>query len=111
MQSYIIINVVVVEGNEAGVGGILIDFNQSKVFDRVHDRHIAAVVQATVFGQIFTGCIAASYSGISTVVWMNGHLSEPFSILCSVGQRCPPSFLLYIRRKLEALRDVPTPEI
>jgi hypothetical protein len=100
-------------GNKPGFGGALINLDQSKAFDRVDHRYLAAVLKAAGFGPVFRGWIASMYSGICSVAKINGHLSEPFRITRSVRQGCPLSSLLYVLalepllRKLEVLRGIP----
>ena len=100
-------------GKEPGMGGALINLDQSKAFDRVDHQYLAAVLRAAGFGPVFRGWIAAMYSNICSVVKVNGHLSESFSIARSVRQGCPLSPLLYVLalepllRKLEVSRGIP----
>ncbi len=94
--------------NKPGFGRAMINVDQSKAFDRVDHRYLAAVLRAAGLGPVFRGWIASMYSGICSVVKLNGHLSEPFQITRSVRQGCPLSSLLYVLtlepllRKLEA---------
>ena len=71
-------------GSRFGFGGALVNLDQSKAFDRVDDRYLAAVLRAAGFGPVFRGWIATIYSGICSVVKLNGHFSEPFTIARSV---------------------------
>jgi hypothetical protein len=74
---------------------------------------LAAVLAAAGFGPVFRGWIAAMYCNICSVVKVNGHLSESFSIARSVRQGCPLSSLLYVLalepllRKLEFSSGIP----
>lgn len=73
---------------------VLISLDQSKLSDNVDRQYFVVVRTVTGFGPVLCGWIAAAYS--ISVVRVNGYVSEPFSIICSVYQGRPISSVLYV---------------
>ncbi|GAB1597330.1 hypothetical protein Ahia01_000009400 [Argonauta hians] len=99
--------------SESGLGGALINLDQSKAFDRVDHQYLAAVLRAAGLGPVFRGWVTKMYSNVSSVVMVNGYCSEPFPISRSVRQGCPLSPLLYalaiepLLRKIDNISGIP----
>ena len=70
--------------------------DQAKAFDHVSHNFLFACMEAYGFGPSFLRWIKLLYTDISSSVCVNGHISEPFSVLRSVRQGCSLSPLLYV---------------
>ncbi len=85
----------IIEGVKDDEEAALINLDQSKAFDRVDHRYLAAVLQAAGFAPNFCRWISLLYRSPSAVVQVNGRLSDAFVLSRSVRQGCPLSPLLY----------------
>lgn len=70
--------------------------DQSKAFDRIDHRFLAAVLGAARLGPTFRSRIAALYSDIESVVRAYDFLLKSFEIKLSIYRRCPVSPFLYV---------------
>lgn len=73
-----------------------ISLDQSKAFDRVSHTYLFRVLQSYGFGDNFISWVKLLYNDISSSVIVNGFISDPFNIQCSVRQGCGLSPLLYV---------------
>ena len=99
----------ILEGIEDDTEAALINLDQSKAFDRVDHRFLAAVLETAGFEPEFRKWISMLYCNPQAVVQVNGKCSEAFAIERSVRQGCPLSPLLYVlalKPLLQRLRDV-----
>ena len=108
----------VLKGIEDGTEAALISLDQSKAFNRVDHRFLAAVLETAGFEPEFRRWISMMYHNPQAVVQMNRRHSRVFAIERSVRQGCPLSPLLYValepllrrlrdERTIPALRSVP----
>ena len=81
----------ILEGIKDDTKAALINLDQSKAFDRVDHRFLAAVLETAGFKPVFCKWIS-----ILVVVQVNWRCSEAFAIERSVRQGCPLSPLLYV---------------
>lgn len=85
----------IIEGLKADKRSALINLVQSKAFDRVDHRYLAAVLQAVGFAPDFCRWISFLYCSPSAVVQVNGMRSSIFVLSWLVRQSCPLLALLY----------------
>ena len=86
----------ILEGIEDDTEAALINLDQSKAFDRVDHRFLAAVLETAGFEPEFRKWIGMLYQNPQVVVQVNGRRSRAFAIERSVQQGCPLSSLLYV---------------
>ena len=86
----------IIEGIEDDTDAALISSDQSKIFDIVDHRCLAAVLEIAGFEPEFQGLISRLYHGPQAVVKVNGKRSGPFVIERTVWQGCPLFSLLYV---------------
>ena len=86
----------ILEGIKDDTEAALINLDQSKAFDRVDHRFLAAVLETAGFEPEFRKWISMLYRNPQAVVQVNGRFSEAFAIERSVRQGCPLSPLLYV---------------
>ena len=67
-----------------------------KAFDRLDLNFIFLALKKFGYGQKFIRMIKVCYNNIQSKIKINGLLSDPFTIMRGVRQRCPLSMLLYI---------------
>ena len=97
----------ILEGIEDNTEVALINL-ESKAFDRVDYRFLAAVLETAGFKLEFCKWISMLYRNPQAVVQVNGRCSGAFAIKRSVQQSCPLSPLLYVlalEPLLRRLRD------
>ena len=82
--------------NNRGLGGAVLSLDQEKAFDRVDWGYLQRVLDRMNFGPSFCQWISLFYTGISSSVLVNDHCSHFFSVSRGVRQGCPLSPLLYI---------------
>ena len=82
--------------NNRGLGGAVLSLDQEKAFDRVDWGYLQRVLARMNFGPSFCQWISLFYTGISSSVLVNGHCSDFFFVSRGVRQGCPLSPLLYI---------------
>jgi len=75
---------------------MMVGLDQAKAFDRVHWGFMFRVLGQLGFGQGFVGWLHILYTGVRSMVSVNGHLGEVFRLHSGVRQGCPLSPLLYI---------------
>ena len=95
----------ILEGIKDDTKAALINLDQSKAFDRVDHRFLAAVLETAGFKRKW---ISILYHNPQAVVQVNGRRSGTFVIERSVRQGCPLSPLLYVlalEPLLRRLRD------
>ena len=80
-----------VDGNAA-----LINFDQSKAFDRVDHVFLESVLSSAGFGFHFRTWMRLLYASPGVMVEVNGVRSGPFTLTRSIRQGCPLSPMLYI---------------
>ena len=103
----------ILEGIEDDTEAALINLDQSKAFDRVDHRFLAAVLETAGFEPEFRKWISMLSRNPQAVVQVNGRCSEAFAIERSVRQGCSLSPLLYVLalepllRRLRDERDGP----
>ena len=98
----------IIEGIKDDTKAALIYLDQSKAFDRVDHRFLAAVLETAGFKQEFHRWISILYHNPQAVVQVNGRCSGAFAIEWSVQQGYPLSPLLYVlalEPLLRRLRD------
>ena len=98
----------ILEGIKDDTRAALINLDQSKAFDRVDHRFLAAVLETAGFQPEFRKWISILYHNPQAVVQVNGRCSGAFAIERSVRQGCPLSPLLYVlalEPLLRRLRD------
>ena len=82
--------------NNRGLGGTVLSVDQEKAFDRLDWGYLQRVLNRMNFGPSFCQWITVFYTGISSSVLVNGHCSDFFFVSRGVRQGCPLSPLLYI---------------
>ena len=87
---------IVTDVNQRGLGGAVLSLDQEKAFDRVDWAFLLRVLQTMNFGPSFCHWIQLFYTQISSSVLVNGEQSEYFFISRGVRQGCPLSPLLYV---------------
>ena len=98
----------ILEGIKNDTKAALINLHQSKAFDRVDHRFLAAVLETAGFQPEFRKWISILYHNPQAVMQVNGRCSGAFAIERSVQQGCPLSPLLYVlalEPLLRRLRD------
>ena len=75
---------------------MVVGLDQAKAFDRVHWGFMFRVLGRLGFSQVFLGWLKVLYTGVRSMVSVNGHLGDSFSLHAGVRQGCPLSPLLYI---------------
>ena len=58
---------------------------------------VFSVLQKVGYGEKFIRTIKVAYTNIQSKIKINGLLSDPFTLMQGVRQRCPLSLVLYIR--------------
>ena len=86
----------ILEGIKDDTKAALINLDQSKAFDRVDHRFLAAILETAGFKPEFRKLISILYHNPQAVVQVNGWRSGAFAIERSVQQGCPLSPLLYV---------------
>jgi len=82
--------------NQKDLPCAFISLDQSKAFDRVSHEYLFRALQAYGFGDSFISWVKLLYNDICSSVIVNGFISDPFSVQCSVRQGCGLSPLLYV---------------
>ena len=82
--------------NQPGIGGAILSLDQEKAFDRVDWPYLLRVLHCMNFGDSFCKWISIFYTHISSCVMINGVQSEAFYVSRGVRQGCPLSPLLYV---------------
>ena len=82
--------------NNRGMGGAILPLDQEKAFDRVDWAFLLRVLRKMNFGDSFCQWIMLFYSHIHSCLLLNGELTEFFPVLRGVRQGCPISPLLYV---------------
>ena len=98
----------ILQGIKDDTEAALINLDQSKAFDRVDHRFLAAVLETAGFKPEFRKWISILYHNPQAVVQVNRRRSGAFAIERSVRQGCPLSPLLYVlalEPLLRRLRD------
>ena len=86
----------ILEGIKDDIEATLINLDQSKAFDRVDHRFLAAVLETARFEPEFRKWIIILYRNPQAVVQVNERCSDAFAIERSVRQGCLLSPLLYV---------------
>lgn len=73
----------------------LISLDQEKAFDRVEHQYLWRVLEAFGFCKNFIKCIKVLYSGVESILKVNGGLCAPFKAHRGVRQGCSLSGMLY----------------
>lgn len=81
--------------SELGLDTGLISIDQEKAFDRVEHQYLWRTLAGFGFHPGFIAKIRALYTGVASVLKINGGLSAPFDIERGVRQGCPLSGMLY----------------
>ena len=87
---------IVTDVNQRGLGGAVLSLDQEKAFDRVDWAFLLRVLQTMNFGPSFCHWIQLFYTQISSSVLVNGEQSASFCVSRGVRQGCPLSPLLYV---------------
>jgi hypothetical protein len=72
---------------------LTLDFRDA--FDRISHKYLLDILHSYGFSNSFVDRIRHMYTDASSIVQVNGHLSAPFPIQCSVRQGCPLSMTLF----------------
>jgi hypothetical protein len=72
---------------------LTLDFRDA--FDRISHKYIFAILHSYGFSNSFVDRIRYMYTDASSMVQVNGHLSAPIPIQCSIRQGCPLSMTLF----------------
>lgn len=76
-------------------GGIVLNFDFNKAFDRVEHDFMFKVLEQVGFGQRMVNWIKLLNISAKSRVKVNGLLTDPFRLERSVRQGCPLSSILY----------------
>ena len=79
-----------------GLGGAVLSLDQEKAFDRVDWSFLLRVLATMNFGRSFQQWVRLFYSRISSRILVNGEQSGSFFVSRGVRQGCPLSPLLYV---------------
>ena len=79
-----------------GLGGAVLSLDQEKAFDRVDWSFLLRVLATMNFGRSFQQWVCLFYSRISSRILVNGEQSGSFFVSRGVRQGCPLSPLLYV---------------
>ena len=82
--------------NNRGLGGAVLSLDQEKAFDRVDWSFLLRVLATMNFGSSFQQWVRLFYSRISSRILVNGEQSDSFFVSRGVRQGCPLSPLLYV---------------
>ncbi len=74
---------------------VLISLDQEKAFDRCGALLPLEVLESFVFCQKFIDCIKLLYSGVESILKINGGLCAPFKVNRGIRQGCSLSGMLY----------------
>ena len=74
----------------------ILSLDQEKAFDRVDWSFLFKVLERLGFGPSFVRWVQLLYSGVRSVVLVNGYASPPVFPSGGVRQRCPVSPMLYV---------------
>jgi hypothetical protein len=72
---------------------VSLDFEAA--FDNISHTSLFTLLDSYGFSGIFQGRIRAMYTDLTSSFKINGHLSSPIPINCSIRQGCPLSMLLF----------------
>jgi len=72
---------------------LTLDFKDA--FDRISHTYLFAILRSHGFSDSFVDRIRHIYENATSMVQVNGHISAPFPIQCSVRQGCPLSMCLF----------------
>ena len=75
---------------------LILSLDLEKAFDKVSHCYLLSILKSFGFGPDFIQWISLIYINSFTTVFVNGHISEPFSYNRGVRQGCCLSPLLYI---------------
>ena len=70
-----------------------LDFKEA--FDNIAHSYVFAMLQSYGFSSKFRQRLMPMYSNATSSIQVNGHISSPMPIKCSVRQGCPLSMLLF----------------
>ena len=73
----------------------VISLDQEKAFDRVDHSYLYNTLEKIGFGPYFIGLIKTAYSGLQSLIKLNGSLTAPFAVSRSLRQGCALSGFLY----------------
>jgi hypothetical protein len=82
--------------NNENIPGIFLSIDQMKAFDRVDWKYLIRCLEKFGFGPSFIRWIKTIDTDISSVVKVNGFISEPFELSRGVRQGCSLSAMLYV---------------
>jgi exonuclease III len=82
--------------NVKNIPAAVISLDQAKAFDRVSHDYLFQVLEKFGFGPSFLKWISLFYNDVSSSVYVNRFISEPFPVTRSVRQGCSLSPALYI---------------
>jgi len=70
-----------------------LDFKEA--FDKISHTYLLTILQSHGYSDAFIERIKHMYNNAKSVVQINGHISGPIPIHCSVRQECPLSMTLF----------------
>lgn len=82
--------------NENNKKGLIIALDQEKCFDKIDHRLVFLMLEKYGFGPIIKSLIKTIYHDMTSVVMVNGKLTEPFSVTRSVRQGDSLSMILAV---------------
>ena len=95
-ENVILLNSIFQYSSDAAIPGAMLSLDQEKAFDRVDWSFLFRVLSHLGFGPSFVAWVRLLYSGISSVISINGYSSSAFYPSRGVRQGCPLSPLLYV---------------
>lgn len=95
-ENIVLLNSVFQYSLEMAVPGAFSSLDQEKAFDRVDHSFLFNVLSHVGFGPSYISWVKLLYSGISSVVCINGYTSDAFLPTRGVRQGCLLSLLLYV---------------
>ena len=72
---------------------IFLDFKEA--FDKISHSYLFSILQIYGFNKGFIDRIKYTYTDVFSVVQVNGNMSRPIPIHCSIRQGCPLSMALF----------------